>query len=237
MKKGILFLAACLLSTTVTFAQQTELKAAQTNVEAKKYIAALDELNKAKKVITELISSELASVLPAKFGEMVVYVNPYGGGGMETQGVSVTKAFRKPAAKKVEAENADDMANDPMMTGGDMGGDMGGEKEIRVTITTNMMMANEVQNAHSMSDEGMMNESQKSQAVRINGYRGLLKTSGGEKQGQEEGMMGQPKTEQAMVIVGGAFITVEATGLTEEGQAEKFIKLIDFAKLKGIVGE
>ncbi len=234
MKKGILFLAAFFVSSTVTFAQQTELKAAQTNVEAKKYIAALDDLNKAKKAITELISSELASVLPAKFGEMVVYINPYGGGGMETQGVSVTKAFRKPVEKKVESENGDGMANDPMT----MGGEMSSTQEIKVTITTNMMMANEVQNAHSMSEEGMMNGNQKSQAVRIDGYRGLLKTSGGESQGQGDGMMmGQPKTETAMVIVGGAFIMVEASGLTEDGQAEKFINLIDFTKLKGIVGE
>jgi len=101
------------------------------------------------------------------------------------------------------------------------------EEQIIVQITTNMMMAGDVMNAHSMADDGMSNEGVV--ALRIKGYRAILRTGGDMGMGEN--------SEEAQAIVGGAFVSVRTQGLKEKGQAEKFLNLIDFEKLKGIVGE
>ncbi len=238
MKRTLATFTILLGLATAVSAQQEELKSAQANITGKKYIAALDDLNKAKKAVTKLIADELGSVIPAKFGEFEVQGDE-DMGGMNPQGASVNRVFKKPTPKQETAgtDGQPGEAHD-----GDMGmeagamdpmGMMGGQQEeIVVRITTNMMMATEVMNAHSMSEENMGMDSGK--PVRVKGYRALLRTYGGED--SPEGM-GQPLNEQAMAVVGGAYVHVEARGLKEKGQAEKLLNLIDFDKLKGIVGE
>ena len=232
MKKLVLTVIAIFGLSTVMFAQQEELKAAAADLEKKDYVAALDNISKAKKAVSELIADNLASVLPAKFGEYVLEKDPFGGG-MEMGGPSVTRTYRKPKPATTETQTGDmPGASAPGMK--DPGMAMSGMEEIRVQITTNMMMASEVMNAHSSSEEGMMGMGNaKTKAIRVKGYRAITRTMGGE----GDGSMAVPKSEQAQAIVGGAFVSVDAQGLKEEGQAEKLLNLIDFEKLVGIVGK
>jgi hypothetical protein len=119
---------------------------------------------------------------------------------------------------------------DPFMMGRDMGMNSQ-EPEINVMVTTDMMMAGEVNNAHSSSESGYNQEGV--EPIRIKGYRAVIRKSGE----NDDPMMGeQESSETVQVIVGGAFISVESRG-TETGQAEKLAGLIDFAKLKSMIGE
>jgi len=237
MKKIVLSTFAILGISISMLAQQAELKSAQANLDKKDYIAAIDDMTKAKTAVTKLISDNLASVLPAKFGAFEMQDNPYGGG-MGMGGVGVNKTYKKPAPAKPEAKagemegNAETM--NPMMTDPMM---MGQQEQISVQITTNMMMANEVMNAHATSEEGMpMAGSNNVRPIRIKGYRAIIRTSDGMGMPATSGSS-ESKNETAQAIVGGAFISVEARGMKESGQAEKLLNLIDFEKLKGIVGE
>lgn len=222
MKRTVLTVIGICGITTLIHAQQEELKSATANIEKKDYIAALDDLTRAKKKVNDLMNAQLSAVLPAKFGEFAMS-NDAMNYGMEGQGLSLSKTYRKAVE---EANNDGDrgmdatsmLANQPA--------------EIRVQITTNMMMASEVMNAHSMADQGMTNAG--TEAIRVKGYRALVKSSSN----QGMGMPGveQRKTEEANAIVGGAFIQVTAQGL-DEGQAKAFLELIDFEKLIGLVGK
>ncbi len=170
------------------------------------------------------MTDQLASVLPQKFGEFEMQDND--GYGMDGQGAGLNKIYAMPKPE-VTGDNVEDgmpdpaSGMDPMM--------MQEQAQINVMVTTNMMMASEVMNAHSMADDGMSNEGVT--ALRVKGYRAILRTGGN--------MMGdmEQNSEEAHAIVGAAFIRVEARGMKEKGQAEKFLNLIDFDKLKGIVGE
>lgn len=234
MKNTFLSLALIFGTSTLGFSQQAELKAATTNIESKNYIAALDNLNKAKKKVSSLMSEQLAAVLPAKFGELVLQKGE-SGYGMEGQGISLNKTYAKPQpiAKPSEGEapaggeGTHETHMNPMM--------MGAEQRISVQITTNMMMANEVMNAHSMAENTMGGGSK---PIRVKGYRAIVRSNESEGGAEGRGIPGMGGSmEEAQAIVGAAFIRVEAMGLKEKGQAEKFLNAIDFDKLKGIVGE
>lgn len=242
MKKAFVF--AILLGgfSTAAFAQSEELKSAQTNIESKNYIKALEDISKAKKAVSKLVSDNLASVLPAEFEGYKMTEDDGNDMGM-SGGISVNKTYRKPVEKKEEApaesnegegaegstpDPADMNMPDPSMM--DMGMESQ-EPEFNVMITTDMMMAGEVSAAHSSSEGGYTQE--RVEAIRIKGYRAVIRKS----VENNDSMMGeQQSSETVQVIVGGAFITVEARG-TEAGQAEKFAGLIDFVKLKTMIGE
>jgi hypothetical protein len=220
-----------------SFAQQEELKSATANIEKQDYIAALEDLSKAKKKVNELMTAQIAAVLPSKFGEFKM-ADDNGMGMMgESQGVTINKLYKKPVEKK---ENAEGGEGEEMM---EMGMYTDNAEQVMVEITTNMMSASDVMSAHSLAEEGMNMgmEGMKTEAYRVKGYRALSKTYGGESAGESEdgaGMnMGQPKIDEAQVIVGGAFIRVTAQGLKEDGQAKAFVEMIDFEKLIGIVGK
>lgn len=221
MKRTVLSLSLVIGLSSVGFAQQEELKSAAANIEKKNYIAALDDISKAKKAVTKLVSDNISSVLPAKFGEYEMQKDDFGGG-MDMGGVSVNKTYRKP---KPAAQGAGDgmmdpaMMEDPMMM-----------EQIAVQITTNMMSAGEVMNAHSMQESGM--GSNEVVPVRVKGYRAITRTFGG-----GENDPGSMKMQQAQAIVGGAFISVEVQGAKEPGQALKFLETVDFEKLIGMVGK
>lgn len=217
------------------FAQQEELRSAQSNLEKKDYIKALDDINKAKKAITQQISDNLASVLPAKFGEFEMQKDMMGGMEMSMGGgVSTTKTYRKPS-KKSDAGAPDPAMMDPSVMDPAMGlPSMGmGQEEVYVQITTNMMMASEVMSAHSMSDQGMA-PSEGLEAYRVKGYRAIARNISAKEDSM--GMMMQAQ-DMAQAIVGGAFISVEVRGSKEPGQAKKFLDLVDLEKLVGIVGK
>jgi hypothetical protein len=235
MKKVFASITVLSVMAFSSFAQQEEMKSATANIEKQDYIAALEDLSKAKKKVTDLMTAQIAAVLPAKFGEFKM-ADDNGMGMMgESQGVTINKLYKKPVEKK---ENAEGGEGDEMM---EMG--MGNSEQIMVEITTNMMSASDVMSAHSMAEEGMNMgmEGMKSEAYRVKGYRALSKTYGGESASESEegaGMnMGQPKIDEAQVIVGGAYIRVTAQGLKKDGQAKAFVELIDFEKLIGIVGK
>ncbi len=221
------------------FAQQEELKSAAANLEKKDYIKVIDDLNKAKKAVSKLISDQLGSVLPASFGEYKMQEVPMNI--MDAQSVGINKVYAKPVVQK--AEPAATLVQEPPAPGAPMTAppvaspSMGlmNQEQITVSITTNMMMAGSVQSAHSMADSGM--ESNDVKVLRVKGYRAITKSLGS---GMGTGM-GMPSGgsvgEQAQAIVGGAFISVEARGVKEPGAALKFLESIDLEKLKAIVGE
>lgn len=217
------------LSETI-FAQKEDLQAAQVNIDSKEYVAALDNISKAKRAITKVISDNLASVLPEKLGGFEMQEQDGSDEGMGSQGVSVTRVYKKPAAE-TEPTTEEEQIVDPMMAATMMDG--GNEPQIKVTISSDMMMAGEVMNAHSMSENQMSQEGRK--ALRIKGFRAVVKTQ----QGGADAMMGgnQPSRETAQVIVGGAFVSIEAQGLEKLGNAEKMANQIDFLRLKEIIGE
>lgn len=219
-------------------AQQEELKSAAANLEKKDYIAALDNINSAKTKVAVMMAEQLTAVLPQKFGEFEMQANE---GGMEGQGMSIYKIYRRPlssgnqqsAEVQTETVGEDGMpdpgaATDPAS----MDPMMAQQSQISVQITTDMMMASELQMAHSGTDNGMMMQEGGNKAIRIKGYRAMTRSDSFAMPGMEGG-----GSEEAQAIVGGAFISVTAQGLKEKGQAEKFLSLIDFDKLKGIVGE
>lgn len=232
MKK--IFASICVLAAfaTSSFAQQEELKAAASNIEKQDYIAALEDISKAKKKVSKLMTDQIAAVLPTEFGEFKMDKSNEMGMG-ESQGVSVDKIYKKPQPKQENPEGGE--ANEMM----DMPMDMGNQAQIMVQITTSMMMASEVMNAHSMSEDGMNMggmDGMKSEPFRVKGYRALSKSYGGESEGEDMGM-GQQKTEEVQAIVGGAFIRVTAQGLEKDGQAKAFLELVDFEKLISLVGK
>lgn len=223
MKIIALLFTLCLGLSSTVLAQTEELKAAQANIDSKEYIQALDNLSKAKQAVSKLISDNLASVLPEKAGEFEMQKENEGMGGMGSQGVSVSKIYKKPVVKEANAEGDSDMM-DPMM--------MMSEPQIMVTISTDMMMAGEVMNAHSMSENQMGQEGIK--PLRVKGYRAIVRTQGGS---GDDPMGGQQKRETVQIIVGGAFVSIESQGFEEFGDAEKLANQIDLEKLKGIIGE
>ena len=239
MKKIVASFALIALSIACVFAQQEELESAASNIEKQDYITALDDISKAKKKVNDLITEQLAAVLPAKFGEFELSDSKDMGYGMEGQGVSMNKTYRKPAPKKEGADNADDGSGEMDM---DMGMGGGSEPMIQVKITTNMMMANDVMSAHSMSEEGMeMGMSGvNTEAYRVKGYRAISKVSVDQGEVSQEQMdmgMMQQKIDEAQAIAGGAFIMVSVMNGEGEAQAKAFMELIDFDKLIGIVGK
>lgn len=224
MKRTVLSLSLVIGMSSLALAQQDELKSAAANIEKKNYIAALDDISKAKKAVTKLVSDNISSVLPAKFGEYEMQKDDFGGG-MDMGGVNVNKTYRKPLPA---TEDAGDGMADPAMTMDPMMA----QEQIIVQITTNMMSAGEVMNAHSMQEGGMGSSDVK--PIRVKGYRAITRTFGG---GDENDPAGSQKMEQAQAIVGGAFISIDAQGAKEDGQAEKFLNMIDFEKLIGMVGK
>ena len=240
MKKAFVF--AILLGgfSAAAYAQSEELKSAQTNIDSKNYIKALEDISKAKKAVYKLVSDNIASVLPSEFEGYKMIEDDGNDMGMSS-GISVSKTYRKPVVKKEEApaesnggggadgsvpDPADMNMPDPSMMGMDSQ-----EPEINVMVTTDMMMAGEVNNAHSSSESGYNEEGV--EPIRIKGYRAVVRKL----VENDDSVTGEPEySETAQVIVGGAFISVESRG-TETGPAEKLAGLIDFAKLKSMIGE
>lgn len=229
MKKTLLSLAGVVFISTALFAQQEELKSAATNLEKKDYIAALEDISKAKKKVDGLMQAQLSEVLPAKFGEFEMSKEDVGnmmGGGA---GVGIYKVYKTP--KPETAESSGEMDDPSMMDMGEM------EPTISVEITTDMMSASDVMNAHSSSENGGGYPGVT--ALRVKGYRAIVRTeendNGMESQEGEE----QQKTvrEEAHAIVGGAFVRVTAEGLSETGKAQVLLEQVDFEKLIGIVGK
>lgn len=232
MKNLVLSTVMLVGMSSLGFAQQEDLKAAAANIEKKDYIAALEDISSAKKKVNDLMTEQLASVLPSKFGEYeMANEENMGYGGMEGQGVSMDKTYKKPQ-KEAKAEGAEAEGAMGMMM------EMGNEPQLRVKITTDMMMANEVMSAHASSGMQMGGMSgEKTEAYRVGGYRAIHKiysNEGGGEMGME--MASQQKREEAQAIVGGAFVHVTAEGL-EDGAAKSFLEKVDFEKLIGIVGK
>lgn len=231
MKKTVFTLVAFLSCTTILFAQQEDLKAAATSLEKKDYAAALDAINKAKKAVSELMADNLASVLPAKFGDYVMEKSTEPRG-TDMGGVSLVRVYRKP---KQQATSSSELvvATDPVaMAAANPMMNMGLQEEFKVEISTNMMRASEVMNAHSASENGSTMGSNL-KAYRVKGYRAVLRESSGS--GPMGASMGA--SEEAQAVVGSAFISVSANGMKEKGQAEKLLELIDMEKLVGIIGK
>jgi hypothetical protein len=232
-----LFIVATVV--TVALAQQVELKSASSNIEQKNYIAALDDISKAKKKVNDLMKGQLASVLPMTFGEYTMSDSDPMNYGMEGQGVTMTKQYQKPKAKQEKSTSADGQSEDMMMQ---MSLGMGTEPGIQVTITTNMMMAGEVNSAHSMADQGINSgmSGVTMEAYRVKGYRAVSKVSVDvELTSQEQSQMGmeQQRIDEAQAIVGGALVSVKISNGDGSGEAKKFLELVDFDKLIGIVGK
>ena len=115
MKKLILSTTMLIGMSSFCSAQQEELKAAAANIEKKDYIAALEDISSAKKKVNDLMTDQLASVLPSKFGEYEMAKNDdMGYGGMEGQGVSMDKTYKKPA-KETATEGAEEEGGMGMM--------------------------------------------------------------------------------------------------------------------------
>lgn len=227
MKKTLLTLTGMVGIISMTFAQQEELKSAAANLEKKDYIAALNDISAAKKKVDGLMKAQLAAVLPEKFGEFEMSKED-GESFMGGSGVGLYKSYKLPKADVAEADGSEDGA-DP--AAGMM--DMGLEPTLIVEISTDMMNASEVMNAHSNNEGG---GDPNISAFRVKGYRAIARREpsygGDESEGQE-----QPIREEAHAIVGGAFVKVMVEGLEEEGKAKAFLEQIDFEKLVGIVGK
>lgn len=227
MKKTLLTLIGIIGISSMVFAQQEELKSASANLEKKDYIAALDDIAAAKKKVDGLMKAQLAAVLPATFGEFEMSKED-GESFMGGSGIGLYKSYKLPKVETTDSEETEDAA-DPaasMMN-------MGLEPTLIVEISTDMMNASEVMNAHSNSEGG---GDPNITAFRVKGYRAIARKEpsygGDESEGQE-----QPIREEAHAIVGGAFVKVMAEGLEEEGKAKAFLEQIDFEKLVGIVGK
>ena len=230
MKQTVML--AVILVTMVGFsnAQEAELKAAQTNVAAKHYLKALEDISKAKKKIAKVVSDNLLSVLPKEFGDFRMQERqdePGDRGG----GISATRSYAIPVVEKEQSEESpenpmeeSDEPRESNMHGGQ-------NALIYAEITTNMMSASSVANAHSMSDEGHGQEHLK--PIRVKGYRAIIMTQNNGD--SPEALRNNQETVQ--IIVGGSFITINARGLGENGQALKFAEEIDFDKLKAMIGE
>jgi hypothetical protein len=158
-------------------------------------------------------------------------------GGQMMGGMSVSRNYQKPTS---EAEtNGDapegDMDSPEMMNAMNMPMDqMVQQQMLRVEVTTNMMMASEVQMAHS---EPETSGNQNVKAIRIKGYRAIVRT---ESMNMGAGGEGEAQTtiiEDAKVIVGGALVSVNANGMDKPGVAEAFLNEVDFDKLIQLVGK
>lgn len=237
MKKVLVFAVLIVGFGFVASAQTEELKSAQANIDGKNYIKALEDISKAKTAVSKLVGEDIASVLPDEIDGFKMEND--GDNSMEMfSGISVQRAYRKPAVKQTKTLDEPSGANagaqegemgamqEPAM----MGMEMNPQPEIHVRISTDMMQAGEVASAHSNSEGGYVQEGVS--PVRIKGYRAIVRKSmeGGDP------MMGGRSSETVLVIVGGALVSIDARGV-DSGLAEKLADAIDFPKLKSMIGE
>lgn len=226
MKYSIVLGLLCVTGFYVS-AQNVDTKKVNEQLAKKDFVSALKEWSVVKKQIQDLASAELMKALPAAIGEFKQKPSD-SRGMMDAQGgMSVTAYFEK--ANKEESKpdattNNDGSANRDMP---DRIGMMPGQSPgMQVTISTNLMMATEVVQAHS-PQEGMdmsMGRQGTFEAVRIKGFRAFLRSD------QYSGSSGQ-------MIVGGAFVKVEGRGTTDLAAIKSALEAIDCDKLKTIVGE
>lgn len=236
MKKSTILTLTLILTVNIgAMAQKEELKAASEKIDAKDYVSALANISAAKKKVEQLVGDQLGSVLPKKFGEFEM-VEGESMGGQMMGGMSVSKNYQKPAAEPRTDSGAPegDMDSPENMDAMNMPMDqMMQQQMLRVEVTTNMMMASEVQMAHS---EPESSGNQNVKAIRIKGYRAMVRTESMNMGAGDEGE-GQTIMEDAKVIVGGALVSVNANGMDKPGVAEAFLNEVDFDKLIQLVGK
>lgn len=225
--KQYFLIAALTTMAWAGFAQGIETTKLTELVKQKNYVNAIQELNAMKKTIQELAAAELQKAFPAKVGEYAL--EPTSGSTSEMGGgLNLSLTYKKPELAK-PASAPDPMGQDPNMMAGMMPGMTTApgmatmSNALQLTVSTNLMMANEVLMAHGGEDMGMVGMGV-SEPIRIKGFRALLKHD------EFSGASGQ-------MIVGGAFVRVSMSGAKDTNTVKALLEAIDAEKLKAMVGE
>lgn len=224
MKRIVSTALTLLVLSTIAQAQdaQSHLTKASENIKSKNYQEALKNLGEAKKIVNDLLGEQLAQALPAQVGDWKMHKPEENGMGyMNPNEVSVTRIYKSEAeAKKKEAELAQMPENlDPSMMMGDE------ETKINVTISNNMMMANEVMMAHSEENYNMGSPEEEFSAIRVKGYRATVRFH------KEFGSGG------VTVLAGGGLVRIEPNKIDNKETLVKIAEAINYDTVKSILGE
>jgi hypothetical protein len=203
-------------------AQTLDTRKVNDQLAKKDYVGALREWAAVKRELQQLATAELMKALPQAVGELKINASPNQQGDAQG-GITLMVLYMAPpkeAPATDPAQRSED-AMDPRA----MMGMPGAQPSIQLTVTTNLMMANEVIMAHG-SDDSNMRGGDGSMAVplRIKGYRALMRTD------RNMGTTGQ-------MIVGGAYIRAEGRGMTDDKAVTALLNTIDTDLLKRTVGE
>jgi len=220
--KAFIFLFFMALATFSSFAQTIDTKKVNDQLAKKDYVGAMREWASVKRELQELASAELRKVIPQSVGELKL--QPSANQQADSQGgLTLMVQYQAPPKDNPNAAPAkpDADAMDPRM----MMGMPGAQPSIQLTITTNLMMANEVIMAHGSEDNAMRGgDGSKAEPIRIKGFRAMLRSNRG------MGTTGQ-------MIVGGAYLRAEGRGMQDSKAVLDLLNAIDTEQLKRIVGE
>lgn len=220
--KSYISLIFLILALAPAVAQTIDTKKVNDLLAKRDYIGAMREWAAVKRELQAIASAELKKVIPQAVGELKLQAN------VEQQadvqgGLTLTVLYLSPPQ---EALSTDPSRSDS--DGRDLRMIMGmpsAQPSIQLTVTTNLMIANEVIMAHGTENNAMRNgDGSKSEAIRIKGFRALLRTD-------------PDLGTTAQMIVGGAYIRAEGRGMKDSKAVMDLLNSIDTEQLKKIVGE
>ncbi len=227
MKRIVSTALAVFMLSAIAQAQdaQNHLNKASENIKSKNYQEALKNLGEAKKIVNDLLGGQLAEALPAQVGDWKMHPVEDYNMDMATMGspntVATMRIYKSASAEKKREEDIANMPDnlDPAMMMVEE------QPKINVTISNDMMMANEVMMAFSDDNFGMGDPNEFFEATRIKGYRATVRFN------KEYG------TGAVTVIAGSGVVKVEPTRIDNKDILVKIAEAIDYEKVKAILGE
>lgn len=203
---------------------QGYLNKASENIKSKNYKEALKNLGEAKKIVNDLLGGQLSEALPAQVGEWKMNVPEDFEPGMSGSPnmVSVRRIYTNAAEEKKRQEEVSNMPEnlDPAMMM------MEEEPKINVTVSNDMMIANEVMMAHSDENFSMGSPDEFFEATRIKGYRATVRFNK------------QYGSGAVTVIAGSGVVRIEpATRFDDKDILVKIAEAVNYETVKSILGE
>jgi len=224
MIKNIIALYLILAFAASASAQSVDTKKVNDLVAKKDFVAAISELNSLKKQVQELASAELQTAFPKSVGEFTLKPAEPMRSDM-SGGLSLQLVYAKPTPQAKEGARDSSTAMAAMAASAPPMPGMGGDgNSFTVSVSTNVSMAFELMNAHSGGEGQPAMGDGTSEALRVKGYRALVKNT-------------PHSGPTAQMLVGGAFIDVRAMGQKDDKIVRSFLEAINTDKLKSIVGE
>jgi len=220
----LLYIYLCGLSMLLTAQNVTEhIQSASKSYVKKDFPLAIMELEKAVKEIKTEYSIQIASLLPSQFG---IYKQNNSNNNDNFIGlyVNVRRQYSEPLHEKKESQNTENPEDitDEMMPEEEMVQ----HKRYEVTITNNLNeMSGEIIHVHLAADGIDVSEDDIYEAIKVNGYRGLLSF----RKRQKEGRLG--------ILIGAGLLMINSYQIEDHNSLIKFAESVDFEKIIRVFGK